>query len=706
MIFRIAFGLARNSAPEHRWRRVAVPVSAAVFMLLVLAGSSVVLMVQRGAERVEQRTALLAQEPSPTDLIVVGGDDVWRGEQFPVVWIDPAGSAKPVLPPGMERLPEPGGAVVSPALDRLASREPSLAARYPDRLVLGPEGVRNGDELFAYVRVPEGRTLAGYEHAVRVRAFGPPSGAARFSTLDPMAEPVSVVEAAEGVLGFLIVPGFVVLAVGLAAASGLRDRRFEVLRWIGARQWTLAALAVLETLILALPGLLVSTILWGLVSPRLERVPLVGSDPVRGDLGLPWWFLAAELGAGVAATALVAVIVTAVRSQRGTVRLRPVSQKAAFTPLRIAPLGAALVAFMLGWFLRGPIGGTLNFGGILATVVGVPLIFPGVLRAVGAALGRLESVSVSIAGRGLEWDPLRTARPFLGVAVLVVVTLASNGYLALARDVEASPLQNGETQAVLVEWLDPRPDDSARLANALDTGLVVPTRIKENGNALFVGATCRQLASYFAGVKCAPESLYKLPDGTARRIVKALAVLNPGAEVRLAPAEDVSTGGSALVLGDEPLGTLEGRVRTAAMRTLPAPNVSSTLANVMQESPLVAWIVGGVVVGVIALGIGCLVSLVDRLLDTHKHRRHLLNLGVSPHKLAAIEAWRFAAPYGTVVTLGFSAGLAIVALMVLPDISMPWKAIGVAFGVAVITGLVGTVSVAFFGARSFRENPE
>ncbi len=324
MILRVAAGLARNPAPEHRWRRVAVPVATAIFILLVLAATSVAVMVQREAERAMQRTALLATEPSPEDLLLTRGYDEWGGEQFVVVWIEPAGNVGPTLPPGMSRLPEPGQAVVSPELDRLASAHPELAARYPNRSVLAPEGIGSGDELFAYVRMPEDRTLAGEKAAVRARGFGPPTGADRSLPLflEPPEEIGTPVVA--GVLGFLILPGLIVLAVGLATASEVRDRRFVVLRSLGAPGRTLAALAVLETMVLAAPGLVAVAVLWGAISPRLEQVPLVGQNVVRGDLGLPWWVIALELGLGIATIALLAVTLTAVGRRRGAGGPRPV----------------------------------------------------------------------------------------------------------------------------------------------------------------------------------------------------------------------------------------------------------------------------------------------------------------------------------------------------------------------------------------------
>ena len=49
-LLRIAAGLAFNAAPEHRWRRVSVFVSAALFLTFLLAASSIVALMLREAE--------------------------------------------------------------------------------------------------------------------------------------------------------------------------------------------------------------------------------------------------------------------------------------------------------------------------------------------------------------------------------------------------------------------------------------------------------------------------------------------------------------------------------------------------------------------------------------------------------------------------------------------------------------------------------
>lgn len=724
MITRIAIGLAHSKMPEHRWRRVAVPISATVFMLLVLASSSVVLMVHRESERMIQRTALLAEKPSPSDVDLITGDDIANGKQFLVVHVEPTGSKDPVLPPGMSKMPEPGQTVVSPALNRLASSDSDVARRYPNRSVLSVQGIQSESELLAYIRVPEGRNmrgdlvkdLSGETQAVRVQAFGRPSDTDFVYDLDPLSPPPSVGEATAGVVGFLVVPGLMILAVGFATASNVRDRRFEVLRWIGAPRLTLAALSVLETMVLALPGLIAAVVIWTVVSPLLGKVPWVGHDVLRGDLALPWWLLGVSLVVGLTTIIVVAIAVTAVRRKSGA-QPRPAYRRSDITLLRAVPLGVALTAFMVGWPVRGPVGGMLNIGAIIATMIGVPLVFPGVLRAAGLVLGRLSSISIQIAGRGLEWHPARTARPFLGVATLLVIVLASGGYITLARNIESDGQSTRGTegvQGIFVEWLDPHPDDYVHLADELSMGLVVPfgeggqdpehhghAHDHSHKEAMILGSTCSELATYFSGAACHPGSPYELSASMEQELSKILSVASHGSskEIQLGPTEEVATSGSALVVGDSFSEELESRTRTAATRELAAPYIYSQSQDNMQTSPLVAWIAGGIIVAAVALAIACFISLVDRLLGMQTYRSQLLNLGISTGQLAKIDAWQFITPYSVVVLLGFSAGLAVCAMMIAPDIPIPWSYIGLTAGVVIAVGVVGTVGVTLFGAR-------
>lgn len=692
--------------------------------------------VQREAQRVEGRTAILASEPSPTDLDLRMGDDVWAGEQFAVLWVEPAGSEPPVLPPGIKRLPQPGEAAVSPALARLASRHPALAARYPNRSVLDPHGVQSEGEMLAYVRMPEGRNLPGDlagdlsedTRAVRVRSFGPPFGSSSLFALPPFSEPPSVSGVVVGVLVFLVAPSLVFLAAGLVAAIGAHRIRSENTPSTEALGRTHVAGAVFKDgLIPALPSLVGVTVLWSILAPRLGWVPLTRHDVFSGDLDLPWWLLVTELIASVSVTGLFALIVIA-----SATKSRVISRRSVLDLLWTVSLGTVLVptvalatfvlaVIMLYWPVPMSSEAMLSVGVVFAATVGVLIFLPDVLRAVGADLYQRGSGLARTVGRALEQAPLHTARPFFGGVALIVVTLAASGLLSPANRAEAAPSPINGPQAVFIEWLDPHPDDTNRLAHALGTDLVVPFSTSghahegghhahEGGHAfedtLVIGAACHRLAPYFSGTVCNPNARYELPIATEQKLAEVMAPAAHGTatKVRLAPANDIAAGGSALVLDDAPLEDLEARVRDVAMREVPAPHIYSALNGLISATPVVAWITDGLVFALVGLTVGYLVWLFDNLRSAREQR--CPGPGVPPRRFATLEAWLFAAPYCAAAAVAFATGLAIRALMaiVFPDTPMTWHGIGAALGVVTLVGVVGTASVALSGLRSMRQN--
>lgn len=702
MIFRIALGLARSPAPEHKWRRVVVPVAAFVFMLLLASSVSVVSLMDREAQREAARVPLEAEDPSPNNLFVEQSEDSWGGESFYVNWIEPASGADPVLPPGVSSLPEPGQAVVSPALDQLISENPDLAARYPDHRVLGTEGLRNADELLAYVRVPEGRTISKTEYPWRVGSFGFSS-----SNRNPdnyLESEVPLFAVVQGVIAFLIVPGLIVLGVGTAAASGVRDRRFETLHWMGAPRRILVALTLIETFALALPGLIAASVIWAVVSPRLERVPLVGHNVIRGDLGLSPTLISLLLLAGIAATGFITVILTFFKNWRGASGGRPGMRRARIRMLRIVPLLLVMILFITAQFTGPIIGALFTLGGMLATVAAVPLFLPILLRRVGSVVGNGEGLLTSVAGRVVEWNPVRVSRPFAGLAALTVIALTGSGYFALMNNMgESGGFEPGPI--VSVSWVDPKPQDLPNFKDSLNEGVVVP--VNYSRDTMEIGAECRQLQTYFPDGKCNPNKPLEMTPSMGDELRETLSMRGgAGGRILLKPEDAIPATGNVLVLGGYPLPELESQVRTAAMRTLPAPYVVSGLLLVgSAESPLMPWIGGGIAAAVLVLGIGCFISLVDRLLDTRKQRLHLLNLGIRPRRLAFFEAFIFALPYAVVFFYSFAIGLLVCYLIVVGPISgvpMPWGSVALVLVAAVVGGLVGTASVAAFGSRSVR----
>ncbi len=737
MLTRVALRMAINPSPEHRWRRVAVPVSAALFMSLCLIACSVLTLVEHEGQRGAARMAVISPTSSPNDLFVRFDADTWRDHRIEVLWLEPAGAGRhPALPPGMRRLPTPGQSVVSPELARMARRHPELAARYPDRIVLGEKGVRAGDELIVYRKPPAGRRIGGEDEAVRRESgrfvgAGPVARVARFDGSIALFEADEPVDQAPvwvrlvSVVGMLVIPGVLVLSVGIFSASRLRDRRFHLLQALGVSRRTLCRLAALEALVLATPGFVACAVVWLVVAPRLTFLPLVGRGIVGGDVALSWAALALVILGAVCLCGLLAAV-------RALPRRRPVSPRPVGTGPRLsrvaaAPLFLSALAFAAAALVSG--GGTsdLRLIGMVLAVAGTPLVVPGVLRAAGIGLGRQPKVATSLAGRGMEWTPQASARPFLGLAGLVVLVLIGAGYVTLGRDLEAAPTRTSDdVAAVSVEWQDVTPADVDHLDEAISSGLVIPvsgaeeddvrSRDKDGAHAgrgaddggghvagedITLGATCSELAAAL-GQPCDPRSDLMLPESTRQQLRDLLmeATHDRVGSIRLASRADLREAGSALVLSRSPLPRLDDAVRTAAFSTLPAPHVSSALDLRPRESPAVRWIVAGVLVAVVSLTAACLIGLVDRLLATRQRRLVLLNLGLASTQLTVLEVLGFVVPYAVSAGTGFVVGLMICWSMVGPQPGVPWAVVLAVLVALVVVGSLGALAVSTLGVRA------
>ncbi|HYU83423.1 MAG TPA: hypothetical protein VEK80_01345, partial [Kribbellaceae bacterium] len=348
--------------------------------------------------------------------------------------------------------------------------------------------------------------------------------------------------------------------------------------------------------------------------------------------------------------------------------------------------------------------------GVVVAVAAVPAVVPVLLRPIGALLARSRSTSPAIAGRALQWDPTRVAMPYVGGAALLVLVLAGIGYVAVQRNTDSPVSPPGAAHAVIAEWRDPRPGDFARISAAAGAAWSAPFTEGRTGEhdepgghdgPLTVGARCADLARLLPGATCVAGSPFVLPPATSQRLASVLAVVahEQSAAVLLRPPAELVDADGAIFVDDAPIGELAERVRTAAAGLVPASTVETTLWGGSRESPLVPWIIGGATVAAVGLAFACLLSLVDRLLAARRRHRLLVNLGIRPRQLAALGAWMFAVPYVAVCAASFLAGLAICALLVSPDTAMPWGPIGLTAAVTLAVGLVGSLSVAFLGAR-------
>lgn len=740
--WRIGLRLAANPSRASRWRQLNVVVCAALFLLLAASAVALDSMAEKQDERAAARLPMVSGDRAASDVYLLQLSDEWRGATITVVYLEPTGaSADAVLPPGLSTLPGPGEFSVSPALDRLADTHPGLDARYADRSTLGTTGVTNGDELIAYRGVPRG-TLSRDGDAIlrmengeyvgdgpvrRIASFGSPD-----TRLIELRRPAGAMTA--GLLAGLVVPAVIVLAVGLAASSPVRARRVGLLRSLGTPTFFVASVLVAEALALAVAGFLLAAVAAWFAFPRLRHVPFVGREVVPGDLAIGWPALALLVAGGTVLTVVLALTTTPRLLRRSLESpTRPaVDQPARPGTARTAPLVLAAASFVTGAMLGGEQQAEFLLVGTMLTVVGVPLVLPLVIQTFGGHLSGQRAVIASLIGRAMAWDPSLSARPFLGLAAIILLMTSASGYLAVAAFTERPTGLSDGPQAVTVEWGgSPHEGRLHELEHALPGNVVAPfeSRAAETGpgSHLTLSASCAEVARV-VGFRCVSDDPAELTDDANRQLSDVLYFAGHEGRVvnvELAPPTDEphhahGAGGHhttepsgheashlhrqhTVVLGSGSLYTLDERVRTAATAHLPVSSVSSPLLSFQVVSPMVPWIKGGVAAASLALLAACFLALVDQQVSSSGRRRYLSRIGADRGWYRGLIAGLFAAPFLLASGFGLAMG-AIVCRLLVRDISpMPWSTIS---GVAVfllVACLGGALVVITADARRLEE---
>ncbi len=394
--FRIALHLLTGARRLHQWRIAAVLIACCGAVLLVLAAASVYLLLEREQARIDARWPILEGPNQPGGLSLRTTGDSWNDEHIVVHWIEPVPGVEPVLPPGLDRMLEPGEAAVSPKLDRLARSHPELAARYPRRVLIGFEGLQNPDELIAYYRPADGRTLGDAPFVMRIAAFGdgPPErrGPSLAEEDPPNGRPILLVLAA-----LMGVPALVLMIAGLAAVSDARRQRFQLLHWVGAPPSMLAMIGLFEVLILAAPCAALLGLAWYWVTPRLESIPLLDRAVVPGDLQPPLWVcLGASLAVALAAACMGAWSGAAVRFEPSSAS-RPGFRAASLSPIRLGLLCAPWLTFTVAEFLRLSEQLTATLSGLILLTPAAVFAVPYAVRLTGRLMLSAKPVALFIA---------------------------------------------------------------------------------------------------------------------------------------------------------------------------------------------------------------------------------------------------------------------------------------------------------------------
>ncbi|PJJ58029.1 hypothetical protein CLV56_2273 [Mumia flava] len=337
------------------------------------------------------------------------------------------------LPPGVDRWPGAGEVIASPAVTRERDSNVYLAELVRGVVIgdIAADGLRDPDERLAYVGATEHeiRELGG----VRISGFGGTSG-----QVEDLSAGERRMVALWGLVILLAGIAALVLVLGRLAAAG-KQRRYAVLRLLGAPERSVVLVTGISTMLASTLGGMVGIVLAGPVIRMSGSVPFVPLSRWPVDL-------AALLPALAAVAALVgaATGTFAARSAAGDpwrVRRRGADRR--LSSWRLLPLAsAALVVGALaaaqqarvGSGAATPMSGVwLLVGGILLAWWGLILSGPVLVRG-AAALGRRGPLSIRVAAARTDHHARATSRLAAALVTLMLVVGVAGGAIAGATD--------------------------------------------------------------------------------------------------------------------------------------------------------------------------------------------------------------------------------------------------------------------------------
>jgi hypothetical protein len=332
-------------------------------------------------------------------------NDEFEGQTIYRIDVATTGPRSPV-PPGMTRLPRASQYFVSPALARLLASTPAaeLGDRFPGREVgtIGAAGLPNPNALIVVVGYSAHQLsrIPGAEQITSIAGPGTPNSSGSNSEQFVIVLVIAALA--------LLFPVLVFLATATRLAAARREQRFAAMRLVGATPRQISTIAAVEALAAAVIGVVLGFVLFVIVRPALQHVPITGAPFAPGDLSLRFAdILLVAIGVPLSAlftarAALRRVLISPLGVSR---RVTPPAPR----PTRLIPLVAGLVCLALLAVVGHPNSKTLvyaDFVGFLLMMVGLVTAGPWLTYASARVMTRRTSrPDVLLAGRRLSDNP-------------------------------------------------------------------------------------------------------------------------------------------------------------------------------------------------------------------------------------------------------------------------------------------------------------
>jgi hypothetical protein len=414
-------------------------------------------------------------------------------------FVAPVGDAP--VPPGINEIPAPGEAIVSPTLREILQGPEGrmLTARIPARVVgtIASSGLVEPGELTAYI----GSTAEDLgERAIPVRKWG----------IDRSADVGEIDLAVLQILVFgtaaLLVPILVFIWTATRLSASRREERLAAIRLLGGTPGQVRLLAAVETGLASATGTIAGILLFLLGRQVVPYLLPAGARLFPNDIEPPLWV-------AVPAIALVPILSVLV----GWLALRKVMRN----PMQVVrkarrgswitvPSAALLAVGLALWIGRHWWTGWINtdnrqaaylLSAWILTAAGVLGVSPWIGSQAASVLARiLRGVGPWLGARRLAHDPGATGRVSAGVVVVVFAASVTLGYLPLLGGVRSGAasetMSDGVVSVDLDELAGPLSTTEA-VSSVEGVGATVPMRFLVGGHGAHdvVILPCSQLGS-------------------------------------------------------------------------------------------------------------------------------------------------------------------------------------------------------------------
>ncbi|MEV5305592.1 FtsX-like permease family protein [Streptomyces diastaticus] len=439
-----------------------------------------------------------AQKGPASGALLLERKDPFGSRPLTRVFVAPPTRGPAPVPPGVERVPEPGEVVVSPALRELLAERPALKAALPGAIVgtIGPAGLTGPQELYAYVGRARAQLPAGEAEGVLgygSRWVSPDEAAIDDGTVAPLRFTLCCL---------VLLPLFVYLSVCVRLSAEARSRRLAALRLLGLSARDTMRVSAVETLCAAVVGAVLGI-----------GLHLLGNAFVAptGWVGLAWYPADGSASAGTLAACLLgcpALAYLAGRRHAGEAALRPLAVRRQARPAEPRRWPAALLilpglGIVTTYCVLGVLGvhvepsaltSFLVPAGALLTGAGLVVALPPVTAWLAARVAATtQRLPLTLAMRSHETAPGAALRVVSGLVLLVYAASLTQGVLV---EIDQVSRRTAPSQEYAVPFLEAPAEQRAAMAGTEGiSGHAVVAEVASRDGEI-VSATCAQLEKF------------------------------------------------------------------------------------------------------------------------------------------------------------------------------------------------------------------